>query len=394
MSTSQIRSTVSRVVAPGLARRGPEPASTSTCPSGEPSARRTSSASARVHPAVVGDHLRAPARGRRRPRHVSAAHRSRRGCRYSGSSQPCRARRNGVTMSDFTGPGRNSEMSMMRSSKVSGANLPTSSRWPGRLDLEHAEGVGDADQPEGRPRRRAGRRRGRSGRCWGRGTGVRLVASPDAPGLRRVRAVDPGDLVEGVGHRRLHPDPEDVELEQAELLDVVLVELAHREPQPARLDRGAVEQAGVGQDHPARVQGDVPGQPVEPLDQVEEQVEPGGQPGRRPAARAARASGVPDVAGPDVRERLGDRVDLAGRQAERGTDVADRVPDPVGVHHRHAGHPLGAEPCPGSPRRPRSGGRTRRRCRCPAAGRAAGTGTVPSAGRAAGGRPRRCRAGG
>ena len=34
-------------------------------------------------------------------------------------------------MSLLTGPGRNSEMSVMRSSKVSGANLPTSSRWPG-----------------------------------------------------------------------------------------------------------------------------------------------------------------------------------------------------------------------------------------------------------------------
>lgn len=32
-------------------------------------------------------------------------------------------------MSDFTGPGRNSEMSMMMSSKFSGPNLPISSRW-------------------------------------------------------------------------------------------------------------------------------------------------------------------------------------------------------------------------------------------------------------------------
>ena len=34
-------------------------------------------------------------------------------------------------MSDFTGPGRNSEMSMMMSPKVSGPNLPISSRCPG-----------------------------------------------------------------------------------------------------------------------------------------------------------------------------------------------------------------------------------------------------------------------
>ncbi len=45
--------------------------------------------------------------------------------------QPCRARRNGTTMSLLTGPGRNNEMSMMMSSNVSGANFPTSSRCPG-----------------------------------------------------------------------------------------------------------------------------------------------------------------------------------------------------------------------------------------------------------------------
>ncbi len=44
-----------------------------------------------------------------------------------------------------------------------------------------------------------------------------------------------------------------------------------------------------------------------------------------------------------MRERLGDRVDLAGRQAERRPDVADRVPDAVGLDHGHAGHPLAAE---------------------------------------------------
>ena len=82
------------------------------------------------------------------------------------------------------------------------------------------------------------------------------------------------DLGDGVRHRRLHPHAEHVELEQAEVLDVVLVELAHREPEVAGLDRGAVEQAGVGQHDAARVQGDVPGQAVETLDQVEQHREP------------------------------------------------------------------------------------------------------------------------
>ena len=68
----------------------------------------------------------------------------------------------------------------------------------------------------------------------------------------------------------------------------------------------------------------------------------------RPPSREARSSGSSlerqvHVAGPDVRERLGDLVDLAGRHAERGADVADRVAHPVGVHHRDAGDPLAAE---------------------------------------------------
>ena len=142
-------------------------------------------------------------------------------------------------------------------------------------------------------------------------------------------------------HRRLHPDAEHVELEQPELLDVVLVELAHREAGVRRLDRGAVEQRGVGEQHPAGVHRDVARQPVEPLDEAEEQVEPlvgeaaGGELGQV-------AQRHPGVAGADVGERLGDRVDLAGRHPERAADVADRVADPVGVHHRHADAALAA----------------------------------------------------
>ncbi len=197
---------------------------------------------------------------------------------------------------------------------------------PRRLDLEAAEGAGRLDQLE---------RLGVVERHLG------LVVEVD----ERVvgRAVDPADLLDRVRHRGLHPDAEHVELEQAELLDVVLVELAHREAQPARLDRGAVEQRGVGEQHAARVQRDVPRQPVEPLDEPEQQVELGPCQPRGPQL-GQLAQRVVHVAGPDVRERLGDRVDLARRQAERGADVADRVPHPVGVHHRDAGDPLAAEP--------------------------------------------------
>src|SRR6185312_12955025 len=116
--------------------------------------------------------------------------------------------------------------------------------------------------------------------------------------------VDPPDLIDRVRHGRLHADAENVELEQAQGLDVVLVELAHREPQPAGLDRGAVEQLLVGQDHAAGVQGNVPGQTVEPFHEVEENTQTrniqtaGSQLGQL-------GQGTSDIAGPNVWERLG-----------------------------------------------------------------------------------------
>ncbi len=189
-----------------------------------------------------------------------------------------------------------------------------------RLDLEDAERAGLADHRVGRlvVERH-----------------LRLVVEVD------LDVVDPLDLDHRVRHRGLHPDAEHVELEQAEVLDVVLVELTHREAGEARLDRGAVEQGRVGEQHPARVHGDVPGQPVEPLDQPEQQVEPFLAEAAGPQL-GQLAQGHPGVAGADVRERLGDRVGLAGRHAESGADVADGVADPVGVHHRDADAALAA----------------------------------------------------
>ncbi len=203
-----------------------------------------------------------------------------------------------------------------------GTELADELALAGALDLEAAEGVGRPDEPVGR-----------------------LVVERHLVLVVEVDldAVDPGDLGERVGHRRLHPDAEDVELEQAEGLDVVLVELAHREAEAALLDGGAVEEGRVGQQDPARVEGDVPRQPVEGLDEVEEAgqpraVEPTG------AQLGQVGDGVAGVAGPDVREGGGDLVDLAGGHPEGRADVADGVPDLVGVHHRHAADPLGAEP--------------------------------------------------
>ena len=189
-----------------------------------------------------------------------------------------------------------------------------------RLDLEDAERLRGADH--------------------GVGVGVveghlHLVVEVD------LDLVDPLDLRHRVCHRGLHPDAEHVELEQPEVLHVVLVELTHREAGVRRLDRGAVEQGRVGEQHAAGVHRDVAWQPVEPLHQLEEEVEPGiGETARGQLGQVAQRH--PGVAGADVGEGLGDRVDLPRRHPERATDVAHGMTDPVGVHHRDADAPFAA----------------------------------------------------
>ncbi len=237
-----------------------------------------------------------------------------------------------------------------------GRELADELALPRRLDLEAAQGVRGAHERVGR-----------------------VVVERHRVEVDDL-AVDPLDLGEGVRHRGLHPDAEDVELEQPELLDVVLVELAHREAHPAGLHRRAVEQRGVGEQHAARVQRDVARQAVERLDEGEEAVELAAR-GQAPEPGGAQLGqlleGLARVAGADVRERLGERVDLAGRHAERGADVAHRVPHAVGVAHRHARAALAAEAVEHLRRRRRCGARTRRRRRCRAARGAAARGTAP-----------------
>ena len=87
-------------------------------------------------------------------------------------------------------------------------------------------------------------------------------------------------------------------------------------------------------------------QPVEAFDQAQQQV---GAAGVLTAGQTTRpqlgqvAHRGPHLVGPQVRERLGQGVDLTGREAERRAHVADAVPGAVGVHHRHAGAALAAE---------------------------------------------------
>ncbi len=183
-----------------------------------------------------------------------------------------------------------------------------------RLDLEDPERLGRADHREG------------VGVVEGH---LLLVVEVE------LDVVDALDLGHRVRHRRLHPDAEHVELEQAEVLDVVLVELAHREPGVGGLHGGPVEQGGIGEQHPAGVHRDVAREPVEPLHEVEEEVEPGvGEAAGGELGEVAQRQ--PGVACPDVRERLGDRVGLPRRHPERPADVAHGVAHAVGVHHRDA----------------------------------------------------------
>ena len=149
-----------------------------------------------------------------------------------------------------------------------------------------------------------------------------------------------------MGHRRLHADAEDVEFEQAHLLDVDLVELTHRIPGGARLDGCAVQECRIGQQHAARMHRDVTREAVEGFDEGQEGVQ---FTALRHAsdARGAQFGQVgqrrTSVTGTDVRERLGEAVDLTGRHAECAADIADRMSDAVGLRHGHGGDAFGTE---------------------------------------------------
>src|SRR5205807_7765086 len=86
---------------------------------------------------------------------------------------------------------------------------------------------------------------------------------------------------------------------------------------------------------------DMTWQPVEPLDELEEQIEPTVVEATCPklGKLAQCASGMPCT---DVRERFRDGVDVVGCESERSSDVTDRVAYAIGVHHRDAGASLAA----------------------------------------------------
>ncbi len=178
-----------------------------------------------------------------------------------------------------------------------------------RLDLEAPERVRGADQLE--------RRR---------------IVERDAVEVDLL-ALGAGDLVEAVAHRREHPHAEDVELEVAEELDVVLVRLDHPVALERALERDPSEQVVVGQDDAGGVQGQVTREAVEALGDAEQQLELAGvQVGARELGQLLDRPA--QVVRADVREGLGHGVDLDLRQAERLADLPYRRPGAVGLDHR------------------------------------------------------------
>ncbi len=181
----------------------------------------------------------------------------------------------------------------------------------GRFDLETAQGVRTTDQFE------------------------RLeVVERDAVQVDLL-AGGTGDLVEGVPHRREHAHPQDVELEVAQHLDVVLVGLDHAVTVRAAFQGNPFDQVVAGEHDAAGVQRDVPREPRDPLGDRDQQLHL-----LELQVDALQFGQVVDrlteVARRDVRERLRDGAHFHLGQAQRFAYLADRRARPVGVDHRDA----------------------------------------------------------
>ena len=238
------------------------------------------------------------------------------GWRNSGSAQPCRALRNG---DDHVGLHRTgAEQRDVGDEVLEGLRT----ELPDELALAR------------------GSRSGSSRGCGWCGSAGRSPRRRAPPGTRSSRSMSTCSTSRTWSTAWAIADcirmPRTSSLSSPSDLDVVLVELAHGEADEARLDRGAVEQAGVGQHDPAGVERDVAGQSVEALDEVEHEVEPGRVHPAGPQLGQV-GDGVTDVAGGDVGEGLGHRVDL-GRRAVRAP-------------HRRHGSRAGRDSCPSSRRR-------------------------------------------
>ena len=177
-----------------------------------------------------------------------------------------------------------------------------------------------------------------------------------------------GEEVERLADAGQHPEREDVHLEDAERVDVVLVPaddgaVLHRRV----LDRHQLVEPPLGDDEAAHVLAEVPGEAVDLLDELHRLRQP-------PLVGVEAELDQPlarDAAGPPAPDLAGKRRHRVAREAHGRAHLADRplaaVVDHRGADARRARGRSGGR-CTGSP--PRAArARSRRRCRAARRGR-------------------------
>ena len=161
--------------------------------------------------------------------------------------------------------------------------------------------------------------------------GVRLAAHLEHCGVlqRQLVEVRPCagrvlDQLEGFGHHRQGAQAQHVHLDQAQVFDVVLVELDDAAPFHRRgLDRRDVDQWLAGDEHAAVVDREVAGKLDDLAAQLEELL-----PALRPHIGWGHRTShrVLDVFGKPAVYTFGQAVEQLGRKAKRFADLADRHP--------------------------------------------------------------------
>ena len=221
-------------------------------------------------------------------------------------------------MSDFTGPGRNNEISTIRSSHRFGCSFWSSSRWPGD-SIWKQPSIRGTDQLES----------------------ARVVQSDAVEVYLLARRSS--DLIECVAHGREHPNAEDVELQVAEQLDVVFVGLDHPVTVRASFQRNTLDQVVRCEHDPARVQRDVSGEPVESFGHTEQELELLEL--QVDALELGKAvHGLAQVPRRYVRKGRRDHPDLDLGKAKRFANLTQCRTRAESVDHRNASGPLGSVP--------------------------------------------------
>jgi hypothetical protein len=199
-------------------------------------------------------------------------------------------------------PGRTSATWIVRSSRFSGPRAQQALHLRAALDLEVADGVGRLDLRVDR-----------------------LVVERDPREVDRL-AAQARDLVDAVLDRGEHPEPEQVDLQEAGVGARVLVPLADLAPSiAAGLDGDELDERLDGDHHPARVLRDVPRQARRSRARARRARASGrsrGSPGRRATSSTTRW-GLP------VGD-AGEPLELGDGRPRRLAEVADRPARVVG----------------------------------------------------------------